>query len=96
MGTSDDGLLCIAYQSGVNSNSTVNEAIVSAGLGFVPKEKKKRRWNNQNNSKHISLTPSEELTNLMDKLSVCEEKAKRSRVEIWRFGDIAEEDDEDA
>jgi len=66
----------------------------------VPKEKKQKRWggNNNNNtaSKRVTITPSDELTKVMTALSLVEEKAKRARLEIWRFGDIAEEDDEES
>ena len=86
-GSSDDGLLCILYNS--DGISTVNEALVSACLGFVPKVKK-NKWGKIVDEKNVVLRESSELASLVESMSVSEEKAKRSRDGIWRYGDIAD------
>lgn len=86
-GTDDNGKAALAIVS--DSGETVNEMIVSAGLARVAKGPAVQNMASR-------MLDSTEVLKLAADLNVAQEAARRSRSGMWRYGDIPDEDDDDA
>lgn len=86
-GVDDNGKTAVAIVT--NSGETINEMIVSAGLARVAKGPAVANM-------AARMLDSTEVLKLAADLNVAQEAARRSRSGMWRYGDIPDEDDDDA
>ena len=82
-----EGKLVVALTNPDNDAETINEALISSGLALNIKPREIDILSRK-------MVDSKNLKSLSDKINSSLNKAKRSRVGMWRYGDI-DDDEED-
>ena len=83
----NEGKLVVGLYN-TNSTTSINEQLVAEGLARVSKKKEVEVLCER-------LVSSQGLTDFSEQLSAAEESARRSRIGMWRYGDVGDDDEED-
>jgi len=84
-----DGKVMVAlYNPDEKDSKCINEQIVEAGLGRVSKR-------NDINSLKYKMKDSKSLVSLVGELNAAQDKARKSRSGMWRYGDVGDDDDDE-
>uniref|UniRef100_A0A7S4QIP3 Uncharacterized protein n=5 Tax=Ditylum brightwellii TaxID=49249 RepID=A0A7S4QIP3_9STRA len=85
---SSEGKSYLTLTDPSDDSKSINETIVAAGLGRVPKQ-------SEVNAISKKVSSGSEAKKLATKFAKAQEAARTSRSGMWRYGDIGDDDDED-
>uniref|UniRef100_A0A7S2UEN5 TNase-like domain-containing protein n=1 Tax=Attheya septentrionalis TaxID=420275 RepID=A0A7S2UEN5_9STRA len=83
-----EGKLVVTLSDAMDPTPTVNERLVSAGLARAPKPMDVEMVTSK-------MSDGQSIVSLADDLKAAQDDARKSRIGMWRYGDVGDEDEEE-